>query len=215
MTAKSPSLQSSVELVGEAWKDSAYYDIAEGFTGYFWDADSQFRSTFDRLDLTEAVELACGHGRHAAIVAPMAGRLTLMDIHEDNLAACRTRMAQRPNVVVLRNNGYDFHPVEDASLTAIYCYDSMVHFSPDLVESYLRDAARVLRPGGMGLFHHSNFDADPDIHYGQNPHARNRMTMALFQDLATRAGLEIVESRTIDWGDALQLDGLTLVRRRP
>jgi len=41
------------------------------------------------------------------------------------------------------------------------------------------------------------------------------MTMALFQDLATRAGLEIVESRTIDWGDALQLDGLTLVRRRP
>jgi SAM-dependent methyltransferase len=212
VTPSKESLAASVEVVGEPWKDSAYYDIAERFTAYFWDADSQFRATFDRLDLTDALELACGHGRHAQIVAPMAGRLVLMDILEDNLAACRKRMAPFAHVQIVRNNGYDFEPVPARSLSAIYCYDSMVHFSPDLVASYLRDATRVLKPGGMALFHHSNFDADPSVHYGQNPHARNRMTMAMFAELANAAGLEIVESRTIDWGDAMQLDGLTLLR---
>jgi ubiquinone/menaquinone biosynthesis C-methylase UbiE len=139
--------------------------------------------------------------------------LTLMDIFEDNLGVARKRLAHFPDVALVRNNGYDFHPVEDARLTAIYCYDSMVHFSPDLVASYLHDAQRVLRPGGMALFHHSNLDADPTVHYGRNLHARNRMTMDLFRWLATAAGLTIVESRTIDWGDALQLDGLTLLRK--
>lgn len=206
-------LQASVDLVGEAWKDSAYYAIAEAHTGYFWDVDSQFRSTFERLDLADVLELACGHGRHAEIVAPMAGRLTLMDIHEGNLAVARERMARFPHVEVLRNSGYDFRPIADARLTAIYCYDSMVHFSPDLVASYLQDAQRVLRPGGMALFHHSNYDADPAVHYGRNPHARNRMTLDVFRALAVEAGLEVVESRTIDWGDALQLDGLSLLRR--
>ena len=47
--------------------------------------------------------------------------------HAHGAAAERRRPAQRLRL----------HPVEDASLTAIYCYDSMVHFSPDLVESYL------------------------------------------------------------------------------
>lgn len=213
MTATKPDLAASVELVGAPWKDSAYYGIAEGFTSYFWDEASQFRGFFERLDLTDVLDLACGHGRHADVVAPRAGRLTLMDIFEDNLAACRTRMAAFDNVDIVRNNGFDFEPIQTDRLTAIYCYDAMVHFSPDLVASYLRDAHRVLRSGGMGLFHHSNFDADPSVHYGSNPHARNRMTMAMFRTLATEAGLAIADARTIDWGDALQLDGLTLVRK--
>ena len=207
-------LAASVAVVGEPWKDSAYYAIAEAHTDYFWGPRSQFLGTFERLDLTDALELACGHGRHAEIVAPRAGRLTLVDIFEDNLDVARKRLAHRDNVAFVRNNGYDFRPVEDARLTAIYCYDSMVHFSPDLVASYLRDAHRVLRSGGMALFHHSNFDADPSVHYGRNPHARNRMTMAMFRSLAEEADLDIVESRTIDWGDALALDGLTLLRKR-
>ena len=35
----------------------------------------------------------------------------------------------------------------------------MVHFSADLVQAYLRDTARVLKPGGMALYHHSNYPA--------------------------------------------------------
>ena len=118
------------------------------------------------------------------------------------------------HVDIVRNNGFDFHPVADASLSAIFCYDAMVHFGPDLVASYLKDTARVLEPGGMALYHHSNYMADdPTRHFGLNPHARNNMSATLFADLAKQAGLEVVDSIVFDWGDAVALDGLTLVRR--
>ncbi|KGQ18535.1 Methyltransferase type 11 [Lysobacter dokdonensis DS-58] len=206
-------LAASVDVVGEPWKESAYYADAEQWTFVFWDPAHPFRSYFDRLDLRNTIELACGHGRHAERTAAMAGSLTLMDIHQANLDACRARLGHLPNVRIERNNGYDFRPVEDGSATAIYCYDAMVHFSPDLVASYLQDAARVLAPGGMALFHHSNHDSGSDRHYGLNTHARNRMTLERFSELAREAGLEIADSRALDWGEAVELDGLTLVRR--
>src|SRR4026207_695422 len=92
--------------------------------------------------------LACGHGRHSKIVAERSGQLTLMDVHEENIEHCRTRLARFQNTVFFKNSGHDFQPITDDALTAIFCYDAMVHFSPDLVQAYLRDTARVLKPGG-------------------------------------------------------------------
>jgi SAM-dependent methyltransferase len=214
MAHQPPSLQSSVDVVGAPWRESAYYEDAERWTFLFWEPEHPFRPWFDRLDLRNVLELACGYGRHAERVAPLAGQLTLMDIHDANLDACRERLAQYDHVRYIHNDGYDFQPVPDGSLTAIYCYDAMVHFSPDLVGAYLQDAQRVLAPGGMALLHHSNLDADPSQHYGLNPLARNRMTMAMFHLLAEDAGLQVVESKTLDWGGIEKLDGLTLLRRR-
>ncbi|MER8922459.1 MULTISPECIES: glycoside hydrolase family 99-like domain-containing protein [unclassified Mesorhizobium] len=206
-------LGESVAIVGAAWVESPYYDDAEPWTHLFWDEDKNFRRLFNKLDLTSVLELSCGHGRHAERVAQMTDRLTLMDIHEANLDFCRDRLRAYPFVRYLKGDGATFEPVEQGSVTAIYCYDSMVHFSPDIVESYLRDAARILRPGGMGLFHHSNYPAPMNRHYGRNPLARNHMTRKLFETYAKSAGLVVRESNIIHWGGVDELDCVTLVER--
>jgi ubiquinone/menaquinone biosynthesis C-methylase UbiE len=211
------SLVSSVQLVGEPWAESPYYDDAEKWTFMFWGESTPFRKLFERLDLDSTLELACGYGRHAAIIADRVGSLVLMDIFDQNLARCRERLQGHKNIQYLKGDGFTFQPVAAQSLSAIYCYDAMVHFSPDIVASYLLDAARVLRPQGQILLHHSNYDTQGnDQHYGLNPHARNHMTYELFQEGAARAGLEIVDSILIDWGktnQAPQLDRATLLRR--
>ena len=206
-------LKQSVATVGEAWKSSPYYADAERWTFRFWEHGRKFRDFFDLMDLRETVELACGHGRHAERVAPLAGRLTLVDIHQENLDACRARLQRFDNVAYLRNEGFDYRPLPDESTTAIYCYDAMVHFSADLVASYLADTARVLARNGMALYHHSNYDRDQGLHYGQNPHARNIMSIPRFRSLAEAAGLEVLQSVALDWGNEPDLDGLTLVRK--
>lgn len=207
------NLEESVRHVGAAWKQSAYYEQAEQFTHVFWGEHTHFRRLFARLDLTQALELACGHGRHAEQIADTCGRLCMMDIHAENLDFCRVRLKRFRNIEYHVNNGYDFQPLGDASLTAIFCYDAMVHFSPDLVKSYLSDTARVLQPGGRALFHHSNYPAPRDRHYGQNPHARNHMTRELFGTYAAEAGLKVEESVIIPWGHDADLDCITLVAR--
>jgi SAM-dependent methyltransferase len=136
-----------------------------------------------------------------------------MDIHQSNLDTCRERLAAAANVFYALNNGFDFRPIADGSITAIYCYDAMVHFSPDLVASYLRDTTRVLAPGGRALYHHSNYSAPLERPYGQNPHARNHMTKALFAELSRQAGLDVLRSEPMDWGHEKNLDCLTLLER--
>lgn len=206
-------LENSVRIVGEAWKQSAYYDDAESWTWMFWDQAHPFRPWFDQLDLTHVIELACGRGRHSELTAPLASRLTLIDIHPENLQACRERLSGFNNVSFICNDGCGFRPLDDGSVTSIFCYDAMVHFSADLVESYLADTARVMADGGKALFHHSNYTGDPTQHYGLNPCARNLMSLEQFAGLATAAGLEVVQSRTLDWGGIANLDGLTLLRK--
>jgi ubiquinone/menaquinone biosynthesis C-methylase UbiE len=208
-----PSIEESARAVAAPWKESAYYDDAERWMQVFWRAETIFRRLFDTLDLGTVLELACGHGRHSEYIAARCGSLILMDIHRENIDYCRQRLQSFGNIEYHVNNGYDFHPVASNSLTSIFCYDAMVHFSPDLVQSYLQDTGRVLVSGGHALFHHSNYPAPLERHYGQNPHARNHMTQALFEEYTRAAGLEMVETIIMPWGGTPDLDCLSLVAK--
>jgi len=115
------SLRHSVEVVGEPWRESAYYDDAEAWLHVFWGEGTQFRRLFDQLDLDAVVELACGHGRHAELVAPRAGRLTLIDIFDENLTYCRNRLKVFSNVDYIMGDGFSFKPLPNACATAIFC----------------------------------------------------------------------------------------------
>lgn len=205
------SLEEQVSKVAEAWFNSPYYEGAEKYSHMFWDEGRIFKRLFDTLDLTNVIELSCGHGRHAEKSALRAGHLTCVDIVPDNIEFCRKRLRNFSNVSFLLGNGHSFEGIPSGSVTAIYCYDSMVHFTPDIVTSYLRDTKRVLSKGGRALFHHSNFAAPFDRHYGQNPHARNHMTKELFGSAANDAGLRVIESVVIDWGGEKNLDCASLV----
>lgn len=46
--------------------------------------------------------------------------------------------------------------VANATITLVFSWDSMVHFPPIAVTSYLAEVRRVLRPGGTAFLHHSN-----------------------------------------------------------
>jgi len=208
------ALAASVRVVAEPWVDSDYYRQAEHWTDIFWNHDGPFRPLYDQLDKRSVLELAAGYGRHAERAAPHCGTLIVMDVIEYNVKICRMRLQKMPNVAYVVNNGFDYRPVPDSFITGIYCYDAMVHFSPDLVAAYLADTYRVLKPGGQALFHHSNYQAPDARHYGQNPHARNSMTLEAFARLAERAGLTVVHAEAITWTGIAGLDGVTVVEKK-
>ena len=124
------TLTQSVEVVAGPWKQSGYYDDAEKWTFIFWSEAHPFYPLFQRLDLTAVLELACGHGRHSEIVAERSGQLTLMDVHEENIAYCRTRLARFRNTLFFANSSHDFRSITDDAITAIFCYNAMGAFQP-------------------------------------------------------------------------------------
>lgn len=205
------SLEELVSISGNAWADSPYYENAEKWIDVFWGENTLFLRLFQTLDLSNVLELSCGYGRHAERVAPLAGALSVMDIFDNNLEVCRERLKSYGNVHYFKGNGHSFEPLDDGSITSIFCYDAAVHFEPELVKAYLADAARVLSPGGRFLLHHSNLDAPRNQSYGQNPHARNHMPGPLFDEYVSASGLEILESHVIPWGGMEELDRVSLL----
>ena len=199
------------------WHDNAYYAEAEDWTWLFWDGNQPFLSLFQKLDLSAVLELACGHGRHSEVLLNNYGdiinELHLMDVLSSNIEYCKRRLGVNKKINYHVNNGISFERIEKESLSAIFCYDAMVHFRRDIVESYMFSAFDVLKKGGRVLLHHSNFTNDPDNAFGANPHARAYMSKDLIRKYALNAGLEILEQRVINWGNIDNLDCLSLFEK--
>ena len=192
-------------------REVSYYEQAEQWMGSFWDEGSPFPPLFDQLDLTTVIELACGHGRHAEHILHRAGYITLVDVNETNIAACRQRFAGKGRVQFIVNEGNDLPGIADASQTALFCYDAMVHFELIDVLAYLRETKRVLVSGGRAMLHVSNNRENPEGTYNQNRHWRNFGSLEVVRHLAVRAGLRVLAHEVIDWCGEPALDGLLLV----
>lgn len=198
-------------------------DVHDGHTYYadaedhewlrpFWGTTSPFREAFLKLDLTDTLELACGRGRHSAQVIESIGRLTLVDVNESNLEACKKRFAGKMDVRYILNDGCSLQDVPSESLSSVWSFDAMVHFEATDVIRYIEEVARVLRQGGRALLHYSNNDS-PGVNPFEDASWRNYFSQSMMHHFALRNGLSILSSVTIPWGGRDALDGLILLER--
>lgn len=192
-----------------------YFERAEAVENIniFWKSNSMFYKMFQRLDLTNVVELACGKGRHVPYYLDRSEHITLVDILNKNIESCKKRFGDSKKITYYKNSGYDLKKLKDSEYTALFTYDSMVHFESIDIYHYLAETNRILKTGGMALFHHSNNHSDYKASFVNGINGRNYMSTELFAHFADRSGLEIIEQKTIDWG-VEDLDALTLVAKR-
>lgn len=206
--SKETRLRDLASYSGDPWvPENKYFQVAEVHIEALW--RTLIFPFIGDCDFSAVIDLAAGHGRNTLMLAPMTGRLLVMDIQAGNVEVCRRRFAEHPHIEYAVNNGYDLRPAADGAFSLVYCFDSMVHFDKDVVRSYLHDTRRVLRPGGRGFFHHSNYTGGSDWRTG--PHGRNFMSRELFASYAREEGLRTVRQRVLEWGHVADLDCLTLV----
>jgi SAM-dependent methyltransferase len=99
----------------------------------------------------DALEIGCGIGR---FLPPLAGRLRSLigiDVSAGMIAAARRRAGQLANVRLLQTSGRDLADFDDGAFDLVYSIDAfpyLVLAGRELVATHLREAARVLRPGG-------------------------------------------------------------------
>jgi SAM-dependent methyltransferase len=207
---RDPQLEKLARYSGDPWgPKNEYFARAEAHMDNLW-AKLVWPFIGD-CDFTAVVDLAAGHGRNSEKLLPLVGqRLHITDIQAANVAICAERFRDSAKVNTFVGNGYDFRPLEDSSVTLVYCFDAMVHFDSDVVRSYLKDSMRVLKPGGRAFFHHSNYTGGHD--WRTNPGARNFMSAALFEHYALKEGLSVVRQKVIDW-QRKDHDCVTLVEK--
>ena len=108
------------------------------------------------------VEIGCGLGRMTRIVARRVARVVAIDVSEEMLSRARELNPGLDNVDWVLGDGTSLAPLDDE--TADACFSAVVfqHVpDPEITLGYVREVARVLRPGGWAALNVSN---DPGVH---------------------------------------------------
>lgn len=110
------------------------------------------------------LEIGCGAGRVTRAFAGFFGTVYAVDISREMVARARQAVREFPHVRIYRNNGKDLSVVRlhwwnrfgiGAGVQVDFVFSTMVfqHIpSREIVENYVREAHRLLRPGGLFKF---------------------------------------------------------------
>lgn len=105
------------------------------------------------------VDVGCGSGRWAALVAPKVGHLHLVDPSEDALSVAKQNLSKSINAT-FHKSSVDNLPFNDLSLDFAYAL-GVLHHVPDTMEA-IKSIARILKPGAPFLVYlYYAFDQRP------------------------------------------------------
>lgn len=140
------------------------------------------------------LEIGCGAGRLTRALAATFGEVHGVDVSDEMISLARTNLTDLSNVHLHTNNGADFTEFENASFDFVFSYLVFQHISSRaIIESYVREASRILKPGSLFKFqlqgHPETEPEDYDTWLGQ-PYSLEQAS-----DLATGCGFELRHHR--------------------
>jgi ubiquinone/menaquinone biosynthesis C-methylase UbiE len=116
-----------------------------------------------------ALEIGCGPGRLMKPFSRNVGEIHGVDVSDEMIALARQRLRGIPHAHVHATNGASLAQFADESFDFVYSYAVFQHIpSRDVVLEYMREARRVLKPGGVfrGQFNGLPHSAIPDTWSG-------------------------------------------------
>lgn len=106
------------------------------------------------------LEIGCGTGRVGAKLAPRCRTWVGSDISSGMLTRARDALQHLSNTQFVELSGVGLEPFADQSFDIVYCTAVFMHLDEWDRFGYVREAYRVLRPGGRAYFDNLNLLGD-------------------------------------------------------
>lgn len=99
------------------------------------------------------LEIGCGAGRLTRALAGVFGEVHAVDVSGEMIRRARAWLAGCRNVKLYRNNGYDLSVLPRVEFD-FACSNVVFQHIPsyEVIENYVREVRRLLRPGGLFKF---------------------------------------------------------------
>lgn len=99
------------------------------------------------------LEIGCGAGRITRALANLFGEVHAVDISGEMIARAREALQNHLNAHVYLNNGIDLSPLPDEPFDFAFSLYVFQHIpSYEIIESYISEVSRLLRPGALFKF---------------------------------------------------------------
>jgi SAM-dependent methyltransferase len=116
------------------------------------------------------LEIGCGAGRVTRALAKMFGEVHAVDVSGEMVKLATEALHGFPNAHVYQNNGKDLAVIPDLPFDFAFSTIVFQHIpSREIVENYVREASRLLRPGKLFKFQLQGcvqMDNEPDTWEG-------------------------------------------------
>jgi cyclopropane fatty-acyl-phospholipid synthase-like methyltransferase len=101
----------------------------------------------------KVLEIGCGAGRVTRALATLFGEVHAVDISGEMIARARHVMRDHPHVHLYQNNGRDLSVLGGMQVDFAFSTIVFQHISSyEVIEGYVREVHRLLRPGGLFKF---------------------------------------------------------------
>ena len=171
------------------------------------------------------LNIGCGIGRVDLYVAPHVRELWAIDVSGEMLARAKERLRACKNVRFLEVGNRDFlTAIGDGAMDLVFSYLVFQHLEKEDAVTYLREAARVLKPGGVLVAQFPNY-LSPEYERvllvesqvaERSPGRVRPYTEAEVRRTLAVVGFEIVEL-SLEWGreNNAEIYVTAKTRRRP
>lgn len=101
----------------------------------------------------KVLEIGCGAGRVTRALANLFGEVHAVDVSGEMVARAIRALDRHPDAHVYQNNGMDLSIVPSDNFDFAFSTIVFQHIpSRDVIENYVREVARLLRPGALFKF---------------------------------------------------------------
>jgi SAM-dependent methyltransferase len=137
----------------------------------------------------KVIEIGCGAGRVTRALAEIFGEVHAVDVSGEMVELARQALRGMPNAHVYQNNGMDLGVIPPGEYDFAFSSIVFQHIpSREIIENYVREVHRLLRPGALFKFQvqgDPNVETDPDDTWLGVP-----FTDAQAVEMAERCGFE-------------------------
>jgi SAM-dependent methyltransferase len=102
---------------------------------------------------SRVLEIGCGVGRMTRWFAEAFGEVHAIDVSPEMIERARARLGAFANLTLHAGSGVDLQPLPDSRFALVFSYIVFQHIpAAQVIRNYIREAARVLEPGGAFKF---------------------------------------------------------------
>jgi cyclopropane fatty-acyl-phospholipid synthase-like methyltransferase len=135
------------------WTDADFFASGEATV------DGQIRTDLENIcqgrdpKQMRVLEIGCGAGRITRGLANLFGEVHAVDISGEMVTRAQQALRDHPNAHVYQNNGMDLSLLSSAPFDFAFSLYVFQHIpSYEIIESYIAEVSRLLRPGALFKF---------------------------------------------------------------
>lgn len=179
-----------VNTASENWTDDAFFQSGERTVAEEILTDMTNICQGKDPQAMRVLEIGCGAARVTRALAGVFGEVHAVDISPEMVAQAQAALTGFPHAHVYQNNGTDLAVVPAANFDFAFSTIVFQHIpSREVIENYVREVSRLLRPGALFKFQVQGdvtIESTPDDTWLGVPFSREQAN-----EMAERCGFEM------------------------